>query len=273
MSFVNSISQLIASMPGGEAAQRFFYNTSPMYLANKVWEGAGGNEDSLFSYKNTNDLASGVGLIAAAYYGGAAAGGGGSSGSAAGAGLGAGENAAGVATTVGAGTASAAGTGTGTATTVGGSTWLQVGSTLVSTVGSMSQAQAQAEIAEYNAAVAAAEAEAAKQKALYDAEQSRDKFRRLMGRQRALYAKAGVDIASGSPLLMLADQASEAEKERLAILHSGGVTAASDLNKSSLYSMTARNASTAGYINAGSTFLSGMAQAKSDYYNMNRRYN
>jgi hypothetical protein len=48
-------------------------------------------------------------------------------------------------------------------------------------------------------------------------EQSRAKLKRLLASQRALYAKAGVDLSSGSPLTMMVATAEEGEKEALNI--------------------------------------------------------
>jgi hypothetical protein len=48
-------------------------------------------------------------------------------------------------------------------------------------------------------------------------EQSRSKLKRLLASQRALYAKAGVDLSSGSPLTMMVATAEEGEKEALNI--------------------------------------------------------
>jgi hypothetical protein len=45
-------------------------------------------------------------------------------------------------------------------------------------------------------------------------EASAKKYRQLSAEQRTLYGKAGVDITSGSPLLVMADTAAEGELER-----------------------------------------------------------
>ena len=63
---------------------------------------------------------------------------------------------------------------------------------------------------EYNVAIT--ERKAAQEEAAH-----RDKLRKLLSSQRALYAKAGVDLSSGSPLLVMEETAAEGEKEALAI--------------------------------------------------------
>jgi hypothetical protein len=93
----------------------------------------------------------------------------------------------------------------------------------------------------------------------------------LMGRQRALYAKAGVDITEGSPLLMMSFQAQEAERDRQAILYGGKTAEQSDIDKANLFRFTGGNAQTGRYISGGSTFLSGLANAGSAYGNYNSK--
>lgn len=55
-----------------------------------------------------------------------------------------------------------------------------------------------------------------------------EKFDRLMGKQRSLYAHAGVDIGSGSPLLVLADTARQKGLEESRIRRAGQKQAALD---------------------------------------------
>jgi hypothetical protein len=51
------------------------------------------------------------------------------------------------------------------------------------------------------------------EKGKQEQEASERKFSALMGEQRSLYAKAGVDISSGSPLLVMADTAMREREE------------------------------------------------------------
>lgn len=131
----------------------------------------------------------------------------------------------------------------------------------VSAYGAVKQGQSAKEAAEYNAQVAEKDAAAAKAKAEYDAETSSTQFAQLMGKQKALYAKAGVDITSGSPLLTMSFQAEQAERDRQAILTQGKTAEESALTRAALFRNTGSNASTAGYISGGSTFLSGLSSA------------
>ena len=65
------------------------------------------------------------------------------------------------------------------------------------------------------------EAQATEYEAQYAEEQSRLSTKKLMGRQRVLYAKAGVDISSGSPLEIMASTAAQGEREALMIRRQG----------------------------------------------------
>ena len=98
-----------------------------------------------------------------------------------------------------------------------------VAGTAVAAYSSYQQGKAQEQAYEYNAQVAEANVQSQKTKAYLDENQQRNRIKRLMGTQRTLYAKAGVDLTSGSPLLVLADTASEGEKSalniRLSLIH------------------------------------------------------
>lgn len=94
-------------------------------------------------------------------------------------------------------------------------------------------------------------AEVAEQKAEYEEAQARKRWKRLMGTQLALYAKAGVDISSGSPLLILSSQAGEAELEALNIRYAGE-------NEASMQRWYGKKAKRAGEIAAWSTLLTGV---------------
>jgi len=65
------------------------------------------------------------------------------------------------------------------------------------------------------------QAQATEYETQYAEEQSRLKTKQLQGRQRVLYAKAGVDISSGSPLTIMASTASQGEREALMIRRAG----------------------------------------------------
>lgn len=141
----------------------------------------------------------------------------------------------------------------------------------VSALGQYRQGQAAKAAGEYNARVSEANAAAIEQKTVYEEQQSRDRLKRLMGTQRALYAKAGVDISSKSPLLVLADTAAEGEKEARMIKYGGDVEATQQKNQARLQRLYGSSAYSSGLIGAGSTFFSGMGQAGLGYANLKAR--
>jgi len=109
---------------------------------------------------------------------------------------------------------------------------------------------------DYNAKVTEKETNQAE----YD---SRTRLRRLMSTQRSLYAKAGVDLSTGSPLLLLAETAGEGEREALSILEGGESSAA-------LQRIAGRQAKTAGIIGAGSTLLTGIGTRGTNFFKKGR---
>lgn len=122
----------------------------------------------------------------------------------------------------------------------------------LSAVGQLKAGRDQAAAFDYNARIT----EKKTNQAEFD---SRQRLKRLISSQRALYAKAGVDLASGSPLLVLAETAAEGEREALSI-RSGG---RSDADLQRIYG---RQAGSAGIIGAGSTLLTGLGTAGTNFF-------
>lgn len=83
--------------------------------------------------------------------------------------------------------------------------------------GALSSANAQKKAGEAEQAAYNVNAAMVEQRGEQEESAARDKLRRLMGTQRAAYAKAGVDLSSGSPLSLLAFTKAEGEKEALNI--------------------------------------------------------
>lgn len=96
------------------------------------------------------------------------------------------------------------------------------------------------------------DAKLALKKAGIEEKQIREKYSRLMGRRRSLYAKAGVDITSGSPLLDMAETAAMAEEEAMT-KRSEGHTEAERLR---MYGKISANT---GLTSAMSTLFSGIS--------------
>ena len=129
---------------------------------------------------------------------------------------------------------------------------VSIAGTALSAVGQYRAGQAASAAHEYSAGII-------ERRSAQEEELSRERLSKLMASQRALYAKAGVDISSGSPLLVLAETAAEGEKEALAIRRGGK-------EEATLERYYGKQAKRAGKIGAFSTFLTGMGQAGVGYY-------
>ena len=92
--------------------------------------------------------------------------------------------------------------------------WIMAGA---SAIGSISSARAQKQAGEQEQIGFNLQAAQIERQGIQEEEISRTKLKRLLATQRAAYAKAGVDISSGSPLTILAATAAEGEKEALNI--------------------------------------------------------
>lgn len=113
---------------------------------------------------------------------------------------------------------------------------------------------------EYNAEVLKREAETARQNASLEAEQQRKAGERLKGAQRAAFAKAGVDIGSGSPLDVLAETAAETELAVSTIKWAGEQQARRALSAAEATRLKGDAARRASYWGAGTTLLSGASK-------------
>lgn len=134
-----------------------------------------------------------------------------------------------------------------------------------STYAAYEQAETQEKYAKYNAKVAENQAAGERMRAGVAAEQQRELHRRVIANQRAQYGTSGVDVASGSPLLVIADSARQAELDAQIILAGGEGRAIGFQSQANLDRFQGRAAMKAGYVNAGSTLLSGAAGIGAQY--------
>lgn len=141
----------------------------------------------------------------------------------------------------------------------------------VGAVSAQQAARAQEDAANFNAAVAKNEATAHAQQAAFDAEQIRNKNRRLLGAQRAAYAASGVDPNQGSPLAVAEDTKIQGELEALTAIYTGKIGSSSASAQAKLEKMRGNNARTAGNIGVATSLLGGATQATSIYTNPNFR--
>lgn len=136
--------------------------------------------------------------------------------------------------------------------------------TAISAYGSYASGRAQKKQAEANAQIAEADAKAAEQKAKYDEDLHRQRVRKILSSQRAAIGSSGVSV-EGSPLLALEETAREGELDALAIRYGGDVSASRSRSEAALSRQEGRSAQRAGYIQAGSTLLTGGARAYGAY--------
>lgn len=129
-------------------------------------------------------------------------------------------------------------------------------SAVVGAAGTLQAGAAQAEAAEFNARVSEQEAQRARQAAAFEEQRLRDAARRVAGAQRAAIGASGIGF-EGSPLLVMADTAEEAELDALAIRFSGSTAEARAKSQAALDRLQARQARTAGFFQAGASILGG----------------
>lgn len=156
---------------------------------------------------------------------------------------------------------------------------LTLGSTALSAMGSIQQGQAAAASANYNAKVADMNAQISDRRARdalergkVEEQKKRTQAQQVLGQQRAAMAANGVDIGFGSPLDTLVDTATLGEVDALTIRSNAAreaydfkVQAANGRADANLSRMSAKSASTGGYLNAGATLLTGAGKAYGQY--------
>lgn len=161
-----------------------------------------------------------------------------------------------------------------------------VAGTALSAYGQYQQGQAQSAQAEYQARLAARnaqqshmQADYAREQAAGDAAQHRRQVGQTIGAQRSLLAASGVDVGDtdSSAMNMLGDTAQWGEFDAQKILHQGKMKAwgyenqaANDQANAVLYSMGARQSGRAGAIGAGASLLSGAGQVAGQWYRYNK---
>lgn len=135
-----------------------------------------------------------------------------------------------------------------------------VASAVVSAAGAIYSGQQQKKAAEYNAAVQEQQAQAIEDKAKYDEEMHRERVRKILSTQRAMYGKSGIDT-TGSPLLVMEDTFKQGEVDALAIRYGGDIQSAQARSAANLSRMQGKSLQTASYFQAGSSLLAGAGQA------------
>lgn len=125
---------------------------------------------------------------------------------------------------------------------------------VVSAVGSLASASAQANAAKFNAAVARDNRLAVLDQTSAEVEDKRKKNRQLLGAMRAAYGANGLEM-SGSPLDVVSDTTAEMEYDVAKMRYVGKMKAVGYANQAKLFDMEAKSAKTAGFIGAASGLL------------------
>ncbi len=131
----------------------------------------------------------------------------------------------------------------------------------VSAVGALSEGEAGKDQADFQAADQIQRAIRERQIAKEDEIDFRRQQSRVFAASRAAGGGSGVDLSTGSPILVAGDFAAETELQALRI-RSGGKTKASRLfDQSRLTKAAGKSARTRGFFKAGSSLLTGASKA------------
>jgi hypothetical protein len=149
-----------------------------------------------------------------------------------------------------------------------------IGSLIVSIVSAAVSAYSQYEAAQqqqgaqrYQAKLAENQAKAARDQAAVAAEESRQRTAKIIALTHARANASGVVSTEGTPLLVQMENTRQAEWEAELIRSGGEQTAAAFQDESRLFTFRGRQLRAAGTIGAGTTLLSGVGNALSQYAN------
>jgi hypothetical protein len=132
---------------------------------------------------------------------------------------------------------------------------------IASAVGQKAQADSQNAAARYNTAVNKNNAETAAQQTQFDAEQIRDRNKRVLGAQRAAYSASGVDPDSATAIDVRNDSAQQGEMDALIAIYTGQTSANANIARARLNELEGKNAQSAGRWGVATSLLGGATQA------------
>ena len=128
--------------------------------------------------------------------------------------------------------------------------------------------QSQANVLKYQATLAANQATAARQAAEVREKQDRERTDRIRATARARAAASGVISTEGSPLMVMLENARQAEYEAQLIRYGGEVQSQFATSEARLRMFQGAEARRTGAIGAGTTLLAGVSNAGGAYYKM-----
>lgn len=132
-------------------------------------------------------------------------------------------------------------------------------------IGSITAGQNANAIASYNAQAERIKGQEAINQSQTQAAIDAANVRRRLGDTQAAFGAAGVNMA-GTPLEVLSDQATQGELTRRLDLYRGQIGQFSANSQAAVDSAQGQAQQEAGYLNAGTTLLSGAAKAAGSYY-------
>ena len=135
-----------------------------------------------------------------------------------------------------------------------------IASTVVAAAGAAYSGSQQNEAAKYNASVQESQAKAVDTQTREAIRRQRIQNQSIMAAQRTSALSSGVE-ESGSSLLTLMENSNRLEKNIADIATQGNAAQYAALNQATLARMQGKTAQTSGYIQAGSTLLSGASKA------------
>ena len=137
---------------------------------------------------------------------------------------------------------------------------MAIASAVVSAAGAVYSGSEQKKAASYNASMQEAQAKAVDTQTRESIRRQRVQNQAILAAQRTSALSSGVE-ESGSSLLTLMENSNRLEKNIADISTQGNAMQYAALNQATLARMQGRAAQTSGYIQAGSTLLSGASKA------------
>jgi hypothetical protein len=139
--------------------------------------------------------------------------------------------------------------------------FIALAGTAMSAVGSIEQGKTQAAILQQNANVARIQGQMTDQTDKAKQLDLSEQRRKMIGSQIAKYGGAGVDPGVGTPLDVMANTYSQYERDIQYTGYSGDVALTVGGMQANTDDWAAKNAETSGFMNAGTTLLTGVSKA------------
>lgn len=146
-----------------------------------------------------------------------------------------------------------------------------IGGTAMSVMGQINASRAEAASNNFQAAQSKILAEDALKRGAADEQAQRRKTAALASRQEAVMAASNLDIGSGSPLSILGDTAMMGELDAQVVRGNAAREAQQHNTQGKMFTMSAKNAKSAGMVQAFGTALGGVGTLAEKWYQPARR--